>query len=381
MKNLIFVTAVLIFSLFGCTDRQSKEEKAPTLYVSPFKQLLFGDDHVSEGFLAPLDDGRILLVFRLDPGIGGNHAGTGGYIAKIAYDPEHDLWGEVETVYNSKRYDDRNIHGGITKEGRLVTFFRRYDGSKTEARYFLYSDDNGKTWSEPQKSQAWSDPEISEVEGIWSTGQMFYNPDIDRYAMLGCRRNITFSQDGTSWEEVNKLTDNQDYKLSEIAGAWCEDNRIIALIRDDIREYGHPLVQVESHDNGQTWTDPVPTNIPPDQHWGAAPQLIYDQNRDLLIALNSDRYSRPDEQNSLFIYTARPEDVIGNPEGWTLQHELRRPWAGLAFDGNRPLNQNFYGYPTIAPINEQEYLIVFTERAVMDGTEQADLYYFRLIIQ
>lgn len=73
--------------------------------------------------------------------------------------------------------------------------------------------------------------------------------------------------------------------------------------------------------------------------------------------------------------------MLGNPEGWTLQHELRRPWAGIGFGGDRPLNQNFYGYPTMAPISEDEYLVVFTERAEMDGSEQADLYYFRLAIR
>tara|TARA_R110000737_G_C14582595_1_gene485961 strand:+ start:1401 stop:1664 length:264 start_codon:yes stop_codon:yes gene_type:complete len=69
-------------------------------------------------------------------------------------------------------------------------------------------------------------------------------------------------------------------------------------------------VQVESYDNGKTWTEPVATNIPPNLHWGAAPQLIYDKNRDMLIALTSDRYSRPDEQNSLFIYSASPNDIL-----------------------------------------------------------------------
>jgi len=138
-------------------------------------------------------------------------------------------------------------------------------------------------------------------------------------------------------------------------------------------------LQVESHNNGQTWSQPLQTNIPPEKQWGCAPQLIYDSMRDLMIVINSDRYSRPDEQNSLFIYTARPDNVIGNPENWTLQYELLRPWARGDFDGDRPLNQNLYGYPTIAPINDREYLVVFTERNRMHGTEQADLYYFRLI--
>jgi len=394
MKNLSNLI-VVIFSLLilGCTHNQTDKEREEeyNLCVSPFKPLLFSEDHTSEGFLAPLDDGRILLLFRLDPGIEGDHVGTDGYIAKIPYDPEEDEWGEVDTVYNSHQYDDRNIHGGVTRNGRIVTFFRRYDGSETEGRYFIYSDDNGKTWSNLQVNKAMSDPEVRDLKrGNMSTGLMFYNPNIGKYIKLGwvCKRpeeEITYrytllSPDGSSWDEYNIVPEDAAYMLNEIAGAWCGNNRIIALHRDDKREQGHPLVQVTSYDNGETWSEPAQTNMPPNKHWGGGPQLIYSQKFDLLIALTSDRYSRPLEENSLYIYSARPDEVIGNPEGWRLQHELRRPWAKLDFDGNRPLNQNLYGYPTIAPINEEEYLVVFTERARMQGTEQADLYYFRLLI-
>lgn len=345
------------------------------LHVSSFRPVLFSDDHVSEGFLAPLDDGRIMLIFRLDPGLEGSHVGTGGYIAKIIYDPVVDKWGEVETVYNSNRYDDRNIHGGVTREGRIVLFFRRYipDGQVTEGRYFIYSDDNGETWSDLQVSGV--------LGGIPGTGQMFYNPDTDKYCImeyLRGRNNILFSDDGSAWEESVLVAEDPDVALTEIAGAWCGDSRIITLIRDDERKQGFPLLQTESQDNGKTWSRPLSTNIPPDDHWGCAPQLIYDNTRDLLIAITSDRYSRPDEENSLFIYTAKPDDVFGNPGNWTLQYELLRPWAREDFQEERPVNQNFYGYPTIAPVSDDEYLIVFTERNQMHGTEQADLYYFRL---
>ena len=381
LKLFLLIPVFTVF-LFSCTGSESgqKSDNQFNVSVTPFKPLLINDDHNSEGLLVTLKDGKILLIFRLDPGKKGDHVGTDGYIAKIKYDPAMDKWGEVETVYNSNRYDDRNIHGGITKDGRIVVFFRHYDGKETEGRYFIYSDDNSETWTEPQISKAWSDPQVNNIPGIWSTGQMFYNPDINKYVMFGCRRYITYSRDGSSWEEYNMITDNEDYKLSEIAGAWCGKNLMIVLIRDDVREHGHPLVQLESHDNGLSWSQPVQTNIPPEKHWGAAPQIIYDKNRDLLIALNSDRYSRSNEQNSLFIYTARPDDITGNPTGWKLQHELLRPWAEAGFTGDRPLNQNLYGYPTITPINKNEYLVVFTERAMMDGSEQADLYYFRMII-
>lgn len=379
LLKIFFLFSGLLIIMNSCKDSRDWN-----IHTTSFKPLLYSEDHTSEGFLVPLENGNILLLFRIDPGIEGDHTGDDGYIAQIPYNPEKDQWGEVETVYNSHRYDDRNIHGGVTQDGRIVLFFRRYipdapEGIKTEGRYFMYSNDNGKSWSKPQESVAWTDPEEIDLWGVWSTGQMFYIPDINKYAMTGCRRYITYSRDGTSWEEYNKITENQNYALSEIAGAWCGDSRIIALIRDDEREKGHPLLQVESHDNGETWNEPEPTNIPPDQHWGCAPQLIYDQKRDLLIALTSDRYSKPNDQNSLFIYTARPDEIVDNPGNWTLQHELKRPWAREDFRGNRPLNKNLYGYPTIAPINEQEYLVVFTERAQVQGSEQADLYYFRLI--
>src|SRR5690625_2062939 len=153
---------------------------------------------------------------------------------------------------------------------------------------------------------------------------------------------------------------------------------MIALIRDNRVEANHQLLQIESHDNGKSWSEPEYSNIPPD-HWAAAPQLIYDEKRDLLIALTSDRYSRDHSENSIFIFSARPEEVYGQAGNWKFEHELKRPWARGT--DSRPLNQSFYGYPTIAPINDHEYLVVFTERATIDGSEQADLYYFRIIFE
>ena len=80
MKILPNVIIVIFFILIlGCNNNQKidkESEKEYNLCVSPFKPLLFSEDHTSEGFLAPLDDGRILLLFRLDPGIEGDHVGT-----------------------------------------------------------------------------------------------------------------------------------------------------------------------------------------------------------------------------------------------------------------------------------------------------------------
>ncbi len=373
---LLSITCMVLMTLL-CVGRALASEAGWSLRHTEFDEALFTDDHVSEGVLLPLTDGTLLLVFRLDPGIEGDHVGTNGYIAQMPYDPATDTWRAVSTVYNSNQFDDRNIHGGVTRAGRIVVFFRRYAPPDTEGFYFIYSDDHGETWSDLQTSDV--------LRGVAGTGQLFYNPEIGKYCIMqydwrGTHRNdILFSDDGSVWEESRVVAESQPTALSEIAGAWCGSGRVVALIRDDARRRGHPLLQIESRDNGRTWSEPQQTNIPPEQHWGAAPQLLYDQKRDLLIALNSDRYTRPDAENSLFVYTARPDEIFEEPTNWTLQFELERPWAKADFDKDRPLNRIFYGYPTIAPINEDEYLVVFTENATMNGREQADLYYFRLI--
>jgi hypothetical protein len=193
------------------------------------------------------------------------------------------------------------------------------------------------------------------------------------------RLSMLHSDGGTNWDRRTILEQDPDDDpiVGEIAGAWARDGRIVALVRDDKREYGHPLQQVVSQDNGETWSDPEGTNIPPNGHWGCAPELRYNEKHDRLIALNTDRYSRSDERNSLFIYTARPSEIVEDPCNWTLHDEIPRPMAMAKFDRERPLNQDFYGYPTVAPLNEDEYLVVLTDRAIEDG-ETADLYSLRI---
>jgi hypothetical protein len=392
IRKLLLKVSVLLLALilaagsFDCFSSPGDPEKR--FCSTEIKPALFNDDHNSEGFLVQKRDGNLMLVFRLDPGPEGNHVGTDGFIAQMTYYPDEDRWGDVEPVYNSHEYDDRNIHGGVTEDGRIVIFFRHMDivdGSNvTEGRYFLYSDDDGETWSGPHMPESWSTPENPDPRfGIWGTGQMFFNGDINRYMMLGYGAHLIYmteSEDGKSWDRLNLVKEDDELVLTEIAGAWTGAGRIIALIRDNRAEPEHQLLQIESLDNGATWSDPQRTHIP-HNHWGAAPQLIYDESRDLLIAITSDRYTRDHSENSLFIYTARPDDVYGHPGNWTFESELLRPWASEEFNEDRPLNQSFYGYPTIAPVSEHEYLVVVTERAVIDGTEQADLYYFRMVFE
>ena len=126
MKNFILKILALLFLSFSCTTNSwgqaGKDEY--TFYTSPSKQFLAGNDHVSEGFLAPLNDGKILLLFRLDPGIEGDHVGTNAYIAIITYDPEKDSWSKVETVGLLRKAESSPSFGGLmeTKQKADILF-------------------------------------------------------------------------------------------------------------------------------------------------------------------------------------------------------------------------------------------------------------------
>src|SRR5690625_7897447 len=111
------------------------------------------------------------------------------------------------TNNNNKMKNYMNIHGGITLDSRIVIFFRHrdiIDGNHiTEGRYFLYSDDDGETWNGLLTSESWSAPELTDPQlGVWCTSQMFYNEDMNRYAIFGYGNqsiNITCSDVDNVW--------------------------------------------------------------------------------------------------------------------------------------------------------------------------------------
>jgi Neuraminidase (sialidase) len=82
-------------------------------------------DHNSESFLVTLDS-TVYHFFRQDPGQTGNHTGNGGRIMMRTSNDNGDTWTNPVVIYDSQ-YDDRNVHGGITEDGRIIVTFRKYD--------------------------------------------------------------------------------------------------------------------------------------------------------------------------------------------------------------------------------------------------------------
>src|SRR5699024_11377909 len=93
------------------------------------------DNHTEECFLETNKNGSIIHVFRLDPS--GDHIGNNGYIAKRISEDNGKTWSQPQKVYDSNEYDDRNVHGGITKSGRIVCFRSEEHTSELQSRFDL----------------------------------------------------------------------------------------------------------------------------------------------------------------------------------------------------------------------------------------------------
>lgn len=340
-----------------------------TLRITEIKESHITDDHTAEGFLATNKNGSIIHVFRLDPS--GDHIGNNGYIAKRISEDNGKTWSQPQKVYDSNEYDDRNVHGGITKSGRIVCFFREFDAENNShiGKYTIHSDDGGSSWSEKRKIKG-------SPATVYGTGQMFYNDDLQKYCMTGYTTGyleIRFSDDGINWDEYVVIDDRRgEKKLSEIAGAYVGDNRIICIARNNERSTDNQLMQYVSVDGGENWDFYGNTNIPKD-HWGTAPQLFYDKQKSLMIAMTVDRRSQTGSNSNderLYIYSNDANESILSSKTWVLQTSFIRP---------NPNPHRFYGYPSYTKMSNGNYLITFSDNYKREnGKENASLYQFEL---
>ncbi|MBW6491807.1 MAG: exo-alpha-sialidase [Lentimicrobium sp.] len=332
---------------------------------------LVSDDHTAEGFMITLPDGSLRHFFRLDPGENGHHIGNNSRIVQRASSDQGFTWTALHSVYEDE-WDNRNVHGGVTEEGRIVLFFRRYNAinRKTISTNFIYSIDYGDTWSDIQTIATGpaDNPGTHKMIHIPGKGYMqsFYTPWL-------CE--LRYSDDGTNWDKVGfrwDFNERREIKISEACFLNLGEGKLIGLMRD---EWLSNYYQVMSADSGTTWTEPVRTNISM-PFFTPSPQLFYDffTNRIFVIAndrrgLSGGNYVMNDAE--FYIYMNDPDEAFNNPKSYVLAARFNRPF---------PNSHHFYGYPTYSKLDEGRYLIMFTESYKKENDkEQADFYQFELL--
>ena len=82
------------------------------------------------------DDGRVMLVRSGDLG---------------------KTWGQPELVADDPLMDDRNAAISVMQDGRLVVIFDKYLRGRHHFAWMTTSDDDGRTWCEPFRSERTED--------------------------------------------------------------------------------------------------------------------------------------------------------------------------------------------------------------------------------
>lgn len=330
-------------------------------------------DHNGEGFVVTLSNGTLLNIFRLDPGFSGNHIGNNAKIVqRYSYD-NGDSWTVPQGIYNSP-VDDRNIHGGITEDNRIICTFRRYNATAyAHIDYnLIYSDDNGSTWSAPVTIP---------TSGVASgTHQIFGNNTLGYYNAIVNNNYIELrhSYDGILWDSLVNVFDfrfTYNFFTSEACFQYLGNGTMLGLIRNESGIIGENFLQVESYDYGRTWTDPRLTNIA-NGFFCPSPWLFYDNTYNDIWVVACDRRGTLDlplghENEYVWVYKSSPDEVLGDPAGYKLFEMFLRP---------SPSFYRFYGYPSSTRKQNGDYLVLFTENDYRSTKgEVAYLYQFDIL--
>lgn len=376
-KQSIFVFYSIILILFsGCFE----EIKNPSLLkVSEIKPSYVNNDHAAESLLLTLKNGLILHFFRLDPGLGGGHVGNGGRIVCRESVDNGATWTEPITIFDDE-WDNRNIRGGLTEDGTIVLFFRRYDGNnwKPVDLNYIVSKDNGKSWTKRTQLVEFQ-RFVDNFYEIWISN--FTNIGNGRYLIPVCgpkyceMKIFRVQEEKVVFESKNFIFDyikNGEAEIDEpYIAIMPEKNKLVCLFRDEANSNYYQSISLN---NGVGWTQPVKTNML-EQYFCPSPLIFYEDMSEKIITIATDRRNistKNDKdalQSQVSIFTNTIDEVVAGSKNYKLLFQMGRP---------KPNEYQFYGYPAYTKTIDGKYVVIFTESFVDSVNEEADLYQFVL---
>lgn len=370
-NRLILLICIFLFA--GCKKDDLKNEDNKTLNISSITSSLVNPDHTSEGFLVTLKNGDIIHFFRQDPLITGDHIGNSGGIYKRVSSNNGKSWSIPVIVYNDE-FDDRNIRGGITEEGYIIIFFRRYQAKNWSAvdLNYIISKDDGKSFNLKTKLDFKIDPKINE---IW----------IDNFLQIG-KNKYLLPVHGVGYCEMKTFSFiDQNLKFGNnwiwdktitmplgIDEPYCclNGDKLICLFRDESVSHSN-YYQSTSSDLGKSWSNPVKTNIG-DSFFCPSPLILSDNElTNDIIVIATDRRSYEPFNSQIWIYNNSFESVFDKPMNYKELIKLSRP---------NPNNYQLYGYPIATKMKNGNWLVIITESSYDGINEDADFYQFELVL-
>ena len=137
------------------------------------------------------------------------------------------------------------------------------------ANYLLWSDDHGRSWSEPvQCDDVGGEPgyvaDLSDGTLVYTRTEpvetdVFESPPPPGYSLY-YRNTAVFSDDGgKSWRRTATVADDPYHGDSEVGIVELEPGHLLAVTRIGFGNgcFGQPSRLVHSYDNGRTWEEPI----------------------------------------------------------------------------------------------------------------------------
>jgi hypothetical protein len=362
--------------MFSCKKDSNSTDVVKTADVSDIIPSLNTPDHTSEGFLASFSNGTIIHIFRLDSGINGSHIGNTGRISKRISNDYGKTWTAPVTIYDDG-FDDRNVRGGLTDDGKLIVFFRRFNAtnlSPVDLNYII-STDLGITWSAKKQIDISNFPLYTTESWVDNFVKLSANEYLLPIHGLGYCEFRKFSTGNTdiNFLPFKSIIDTTVSKLIGIDEPYCcknSDNKLICLFRDESSSTSRiNYYQSVSSDLGVTWSIPVRTKIGA-PFFCPSPLIFYDSsiaNNTFVIA--TDRRISDDYNSKVWIYNDSFDNFFNMTNKDNLILNINRP---------KPSSYMFYGYPIFTKMKNNKYLVIITE-SMFDGVnEDADFYQFEI---
>ncbi|CAL7961512.1 hypothetical protein GAMM_230015 [Gammaproteobacteria bacterium] len=205
-----------------------------------------------DGFsiMGQFPSGKMVIVYRS----GSVHGFDGDAVMKMRVSTDQGkTWDDTSIIHSESGVDIRNYGGGVTPTGRLIVSFIRYLGGVSYGgQYYIYSDDEGVTWSSPVSLSDEGEAEYSPYGALISIADdkllmTWYGFTGTTYTIYAVRS----SDNGTTWDSpITIATGLRQY--TETSTTYVGGGQILALSRT---EDSVCFNQWKSLDNGLTWVD------------------------------------------------------------------------------------------------------------------------------
>ena len=347
----------------------SIEKGTGVFEVSSLSNSFVGLDHAFSGILKKLSNGRIIHLFRLDPGMNGSHVGNNGCLAKRFSDDNGLTWTVPEIIYKDE-YDDRICSGGVLDNGEIIVFFGRYSSTQIWSGHYIdinyvSSKDYGITWSRSSY--------ICNADLLGGIFDIFKLPGQKGYfaASYGAYYvDIRYSETGHNWDSIYCKWDfrnSRELNITEPFFIPIGKNKIIGLFRVEQQA----IHQTISSDNGKTWSKLEPTNLA-NGYFCVFPHCMFDSVTNRLFTIVCDRrsstYDMDNLNSGIWTYCENADSIFKNPQGYKNYIFKKRP------------NPNIYrllGYPYSVKTNDSTYLAIMCDNTIRpNALENADIYQF-----